>query len=169
MVSSSSLFGARSLFRGADSLVGLSSAAAGAWAAGLFHRRASALGAALRFFAVDFLRAADMGIAVMSVFTSKFENPLCYLHLKALFACIIYISVPLYVWGRFEAGRWAIFRLDLRSGNEVREDVSSSIVPLLCSSLGHLKAGPCKGSVAFRLDRSKAFNEWEEAGSPIAA
>lgn len=47
------------------------------------------------------------------------------------------------------------------------ENVSSSIVPLLCSRLGLWEAGPCRGFAAFSLDRSKASNEGEEAGSPI--
>lgn len=153
--SSSSSSGARHLFRGADSLIDLSSAAA------------AGARAALRFLAANFLGAVAMGTAIIQYLTWKFENPSYFLHVGALFALIIYRSAPLYLWSRFKAGRRAIFRLNLRRGNNVGENVSSSIVPLLCSRLGLWEAGPFRGFAAFRLDWSKAPNEREKAGSLI--
>lgn len=78
--------------------------------------------------------------------------------MEPLFAFVIYRSA-LYMWSRFKAGRCAIFRLDLRIGNEVEERVSSSIVTLLCSRLDLLEAGPCKGLAPFRSDHLNAPND----------
>lgn len=49
------------------------------------------------------------------------------------------------------------------------EGVGSSIVSLLCSRLGLLEAGSCKGLVAFRLDLRRGNEVGEGVGSSIVS
>lgn len=98
--SSSSSFGARPLFRAADSLIGLSSAPAGARAA-------------LRFLAADFLGAVAMGTAIMSIFDMEIRKFFILLACGGV-VCVYYIPIsPTILVGPFQS--WTLANLSLKS------------------------------------------------------